>query len=40
MADVQWTELVGLTEMRAYFPDSEILKEKVLGLTKSIVAVR
>lgn len=40
MADVQWTELVGMTEMGAYFPGSEILKERVLGLTKSMIAVR
>ncbi len=37
---VQWTELIGITELRSYFPDSEVLHEKVAGLTKSIVAVR
>jgi hypothetical protein len=37
---VQWTELIGVTELRSYFPDSEVVHEKVAGLTKSIVAVR
>ena len=37
---MQWTELIGITELRSYFPDSEVLHEKVAGLTKSIVAVR
>lgn len=35
---VLWTELVGITEMRVYFPESVILHEKILGLTKSIIA--
>jgi hypothetical protein len=39
MSEVQWTELVGIAEMRAYFPTSRIVKEKVAGLTKSITAV-
>ena len=39
MSEVQWTELVGVAEMRAYFPGSEIHREKVAGLTKSITAV-
>jgi hypothetical protein len=39
MSEVQWTELVGLAEMRAYFPRSEIHKERIVGLTKSLVAV-
>jgi hypothetical protein len=33
-------ELLGTTEMQQYFPDSEILPERLLGLTKSLVAVR
>ena len=32
-------ELVGLTEMRAYFPDSRIWMERFAGLPKSLVAV-
>jgi hypothetical protein len=34
------TELIGRTELRAYFPDSQILAEKAGPLTKSLVAVR
>jgi hypothetical protein len=34
------TELVGRAEMRLLFPGSEIWCERVVGLTKSIVAVR
>jgi hypothetical protein len=37
---VQWTELIGVSELRAYFPDSEIFKERMAGLTKSITAVK
>ena len=37
---VLWTDLLSLTEMRLLFPDSGIWREKALGLTKSIVAVR
>ena len=37
---VLWTELVSVTEMRDYFPDSEILHERMVGLTKSLIAVR
>ena len=32
-------ELLGRTQLQYYFPDSRILSEKVLGLTKSIIAV-
>ena len=39
MSDVQWTELVGIAELRAYFPDSTIHKERMAGLTKSLIAV-
>ena len=34
------TELVGRSEMTYLFPDSELLSERVAGLTKSIIAVR
>jgi hypothetical protein len=40
MRDVQWTELIGVAELRSYFPESRVLRERVAGLTKSIVAVR
>lgn len=39
MAEVQWTELIGIAELRAYFPDAHIEHERVAGLTKSIIAV-
>ena len=39
-SEVQWTELLGISEMRAYFPHSEIVKERLAGLVKSLVAVR
>lgn len=38
--DVQWTELIGICELRSYFPDSRVVRERLGGLTKSIVAVR
>lgn len=37
---VLWTELIGLTEMTDLFPDSTIVRERVGGLTKSIIAVQ
>lgn len=37
---VMWTELIGISEMREYFPNSTIVHERVAGLTKSIIAVR
>lgn len=40
LREVLWTELVSLAEMRSYFPTSTIHHERVLGLTKSLVAVR
>jgi Methyltransferase domain len=33
-------ELVSATEMARYFPDAELLREKVAGLTKSFIAVK
>lgn len=40
MTEVQWTELVGVAELRSYFPSSHIHHERVAGLTKSLVAVK
>lgn len=40
LASVQWTELVGPEEMRSYFPGSTLLRERVAGLPKSLIAVR
>jgi hypothetical protein len=37
---VLWIELLSETSMRHYFPTSEIVRERVAGLTKSLVAVR
>jgi hypothetical protein len=37
--DVLEVELVSVTEMKYIFDDSEILRERVLGLTKSLIAV-
>ena len=37
---VLWTELIDRTQMRYYFPDSEIRNERLAGLTKSIIAVK
>jgi hypothetical protein len=39
VAEVLSIELLSLAEMRFYFPDSEILSERVGPLTKSFVAV-
>ncbi|WP_310527832.1 hypothetical protein [Nocardioides sp.] len=39
MSEVQWTELVGVAELRAYFPTSRIHRERVAGVTKSLVAI-
>jgi hypothetical protein len=36
---VLWTELVSLTEMQNYFPTSTIVRERALGLTKSLIAL-
>jgi len=40
VAEVASVELVTLTEMRDYFPRSEIWVERVLGAPKSLVAIR
>lgn len=39
-SDVLATVLLGRRELSYYFPDSEILSERVLGVTKSLVALR
>lgn len=33
-------DLIGISQMKDYFPGSEIWKEKSAGLTKSLVAIR
>jgi hypothetical protein len=40
LEEMQWTELLSLTEMRAYFPESELYLERMGGLVKSVTAVR
>lgn len=37
---VLWTQLVSITEMREYFPDSVFHYERAAGLVKSIIAVK
>ena len=37
--EVMWIELLGITELAAYFPSSNIVRERIAGLTKSISAV-
>lgn len=37
---VLWTELVDRTQMRHYFPDGTLLRERMMGLAKSLIAVR
>ena len=38
--NVLWTELLSVTDMREYFPQSVILHERIFGLTKSLIAIR
>jgi hypothetical protein len=38
--EVMSTELIGATEMRAYFPDGILYWERFLGLRKSIIVIR
>lgn len=38
-SEVLWTELVGKADMGHYFPQSEIVSEKIFGLTKSLIAI-
>jgi hypothetical protein len=37
---VMAVELIGRTEMRSYFPESRLISEKTMGMTKSIIAVK
>jgi hypothetical protein len=38
--EVMFTELIGATEMRVYFPDGELYWERFFGLPKSMIAIR
>lgn len=40
LQSVLWVELLDRTQMHHYFPDSTLLVERFLGLTKSLIAVR
>lgn len=40
VASVQWTDLIGQTEMRHYFPDSTLLRDRFWLIPKSLIAVR
>ena len=40
LSRVLWTELVDKTQMRSYFPESILRSEKVMGLTKSVIAYK
>lgn len=40
LSTVLWTELIDKTQMRIYFPESELRSERVAGLTKSMIAVK
>ncbi len=40
LGNVLETELIGEAELHYLYPDSDIVKERVLGLSKSLIAVR
>lgn len=37
---VLWVELLDRTQMRHYFPSSALLSERIMGITKSLIAVK
>ena len=37
---VLWVELLDRTQMRYYFPDAVLRSERIMGMTKSLIAVR
>jgi hypothetical protein len=39
-SNAMWTELLSVAHLRWYFADSRIIRESLLGFTKSIIAVR
>jgi len=38
--NVLWIQLLSRTEMRHYFPESELVDEKIMFVTKSLIAAR
>lgn len=40
LREVMYTELIGATEMRTYFPDGKLYWERFLGLPKSMTIIR
>jgi hypothetical protein len=40
LGGVLWTELIDRTQMRYLFPDSTLVNERLLGLTKSLIAIK
>jgi hypothetical protein len=40
LSNAMWIELVDRTQMRYYFPDATLRPERLLGLTKSLTAIR
>ncbi|HEU5267140.1 MAG TPA: hypothetical protein VFU35_10595, partial [Jatrophihabitans sp.] len=37
---VEWIELIGIRQLRSYFPQADIEIERLAGLPKSIIAVK
>ena len=40
LGGVLWTELVDKTQMRYYFPESQVVTERFMGLPKSLIAIK